>query len=388
MPPLGSTEIHPAQIPSYSSPTRRLLADGALDQLPELLADFRPRTVLWVMGSSAFRHSDRYRRLLASLSGYTHLESVPVETNPRITFLEEMRREYAAHPPGLVIGVGGGSTLDCAKALRMLLSQPDRLPVEAYVSGRANFSRRGLPLIAVPTTAGTGSEVTPYASLRTSDQQKRSLTHPFLYPDLALIDPTLTYTMPKYLTACSGLDALSQAIESFWSRHASGFSQTHSLRAVSLIARHFERLFTDPLDPTARFHMSLASCEAGLAISQARTTAVHAVSYPLTTRFGIPHGHACALTLPLFIRYNAPVLGPDVSQPLWEAIGTDSWEGAAEAVERLVEKAGLERSLGKLGLSRADLATVVEHGCRSDRAGNNPREVTPESLREILQAIY
>lgn len=388
MPLSGSAQTQTVPLSSYGNPTRRLIADGALGMLPEILNPFKPRTLLWVMGKSAFRDSSPYQKVRLSLSGITHLESVAVEANPRIAFLEEMLRAYAGNPPEVVIGAGGGSAIDCAKALRMLLAQPAPAPVEDYLAGRAQFARRGLPFIAIPTTAGTGSEVTHYASLRTREQKKVSLTHPWLFPEVALIDPELTHTMPPYLTACSGLDALSQAIESFWSIHASPFSQTHSLRAVSLILRHFERVFENPLDPEPRFAMSLASCEAGLAISQSRTTAVHAVSYPLTTLFGIPHGHACALTLPFFIRYNASVLGPAQSKDLWQVMDVSSWEQAAETVERLIRKAGIERSLSKLGLIREDLNRVAENGCRSDRAGNNPREVTQETVREILNKIY
>ena len=372
---------------SYWNPTRRVIGDGALESLPQILSEFRPHRVLLVMGGSSFRRSSRYGELLQGLAGFRCVESVPVQASPSIAFVEQMRRDLAAEKPDLVVAIGGGSVIDCAKALRLLLTQERQIPVEDYLSGPAAFSRRGLPFIAVPTTAGTGSEVTQYASLKTRDERKVSLTHPWLFPEVALVDPTLTLSMPAYVTACTGLDALSQAIESFWSVHATPFSQPHSLRAVSLIARSFERVLADPNDREARLGMSLASTEAGLAISQSRTTAVHAASYPLTTFFHIPHGHACALTLPSFVRYNEAVMDPLRSEPLWHAMGVSSWEAVAETVERWMDQAGLERSLRKLGLEEADLSLAVEHGARSDRAGNNPREVTPETLRGILSAI-
>lgn len=277
--------------------------------------------------------------------------------------------------------------IDAAKALAILMNQTGR-SLEDYLEKRMEFQRESLPLIAIPTTAGTGSEVTPYASLKTKGHQKISLTHPWIHPRVALIDPLLTHSMPSYVTACTGLDALSQSIESYWSIHHSPFSDTHALRAIPLILRNLEKVLKDPADAQARFVMALASTESGLAITQTRTTAVHAVSYPLTTFFGIAHGHACALTLPSFIRYNGPVLEPDRGEQLWRVLGVTSWEKAAREVERLIDVMGLERSLRKLGLKNGDLNTVIENGFRSDRAVNNPREVTKEALHEILQSIY
>ncbi|MBI3318677.1 MAG: iron-containing alcohol dehydrogenase [Candidatus Omnitrophica bacterium] len=371
----------------YWNPTRRIIADGALNQLPELLALFQPKKILLLLGKASFRGSPRHQQLLESLSGFHVEEPAPVERNPSVVFVQEMWRSLRGKPYDLVVGIGGGSVLDCAKVIRILLKQEEAV-LEDYVENRKEFRNKGLPFIAVPTTAGTGSEVTPYASLQTRARHKISLTHPWLYPEVALVDPTLTYSMPGYVTACSGLDALSQAIESFWSVRHTPFSDAHSLRAIPLALENFPKVLKDPGDRPARFAMSLASTEAGLAISQTRTTAPHAVSYPLTTFFEIPHGHACALTLPSFIRYNGPVLGPERAPILWRAMGSASHEEAAQVVERLMEAAGVERSLRKLGLGMDGIDTVIEHGFRSDRVVNNPREVTKEALREILERIY
>lgn len=385
---MNSPEFPSLLTASYWNPTQRFLFDGALAEVPKLVSAYQPKTILLVMGGRSFRSSDRCAQLKRALGAHRCIESVPVEANPTLAFVEGLRREGAACPPNLMIAVGGGSVIDCAKALRLLWAQPGEVPLQDYLAGRSSFQCRGLPLIAVPTTAGTGSEVTPYASLQTADRKKVSLTHAWLFPDAAVIDPTLTHDMPPYLTACTGLDALSQAMESFWSIHASSFSRTHALRAVSLIAAHWKRLFKNPKDTQARFALSLASTEAGLAISQSRTTAVHAVSYPLTTLFHISHGHACALTLPAFIRFNAPALDEELAGDLWKALGALSAEEAAQIVEQMMVQAGLERRLGPLGLTTQDIETVVENGARSDRAGNNPRKVSPDALREILQGIY
>ena len=373
----------------YWNPTRRIIADGALSELPEAAAEFHPKKVLLVTGRSSFSDSPHYRKLSEGLSSFKQVGPLPVEHNPSVLFVEQMWRSLAGQGIDLVIGIGGGSVIDCAKAVRILLAQEDKTPdLESYVSGRNRFQRRGLPFIAVPTTAGTGSEVTPYASLQTGEQRKISLTHPWLFPDVALVDPLLTHTLPPYVTACSGLDALSQAVESFWSLHHTAFSETHSLRAITLILENFEKVLADPADSKARFAMSAASTEAGLAITQTRTTAVHAVSYPLTTFYDIAHGHACALTLPSFIRYNAPALEPARADLLWKTLGAPSAEEAARRVEQLIDRGGLERSLRKLGLKAEGIERVIENGFRSDRVVNNPRVVTQDALREILAGIF
>ena len=369
------------------NPTRQIFGAGSFSSLKKELDAFGVKRVVLVTERSSFRKSPHYACLQADLKNYQVESTEAIPENPTIAFAEKLDRSLRAKNVEAVLGIGGGSVLDCAKTVRILLTQEDGA-LEDYVEKRVDFQHPGLPLIAVPTTAGTGSEVTPYASLQTRTHQKISLTHPWLFPEVALIDPLLTHSLPRYVTACSGLDALSQAIESFWSVHHTPFSETHSIRAISLILENLRNVLEDPSNRKARFAMSLASTEAGLAITQTRTTAVHAVSYPLTTFFEIPHGHACALTLPSFIRYNGPALETHRKAHLMETMGISSWEEAAHLVECLMDEAGLERSLRKLGLNREGIDTVIENGFRSDRVVNNPREVTPEVLREILQKLY
>ncbi len=374
-------------IPPYWNPTRRLLADGALKQLPEIAASFSPKKILFVLGQSSFRKSTAYSDLRAALSRFFLVEAEPVGPSPSVAFVQRLWEHYRGQSIDLVIGVGGGSVIDCAKAIRLLLGQQEGT-LQDYVEKKREFNRPGPPLIAAPTTAGTGSEVTPYSSLQTDAHQKISLTHRWVFPEAAVIDPLLTHGLPPYVTACSGLDALSQSIEALWSVHHNPFSDTHAVRAVAEILENLPKVLRNPSDQGARFAMSLASTEGGLAITQTRTTAVHAVSYPLTTFFKIPHGHACALTLPAFIRYNVSALQPDRQRLLWKTMGVSSAEEAAQRVERLMDHAGLERSLRKMGLGPQGIDVVIENGFRSDRVGNNPRGVTKEDLRGILQAIY
>ena len=363
------------------------MGEGALRQIGETIANFRPGKILLVLGKSSFRRSPHYRGLAEGLRNFDVLESPAVEPNPTVAFVEEALGELKSARCGLVIGVGGGSVLDFAKTAAAYLAQ-DGGTLAQYAEGRKEFQRPPLPLIAVPTTAGTGSEVTPYASLQTADKMKTSLEHTALFPSVALIDPELTHSMSAYVTACTGLDALCQAVESYWSVRNTPFSQTHSLQAIALVLENLETAVREPGNAAARFAMALGSSEAGLAIAQTRTTAVHAVSYPLTSYFGIPHGHACAVTLASFIRYNASVLNGSRGALLWVAMAAETAQDAALKVERLMQNVGLERSLSKLGLNKSGIETVVQNGFRPDRVKNNPRELKQEELREMLLEIF
>jgi alcohol dehydrogenase len=354
--------------------------------LGEELALLRPKTVLVVTGKTSLRKSRHHDVLRRALSGLAVEDAAPVEAPPTASEVQERLEALRGKAIDAVVAIGGGSVLDVGKLLALLLRQESD-SVEALAASRLTVEREPLPCVAIPTTAGTGSEVTQYASFITPQRRKVTVEHPWLFPKLALVDPLLCASLPAYVTACTGFDALCQAVEAVWSLRCSPFADTHALRAIPLILGNLERAVREPTDRRARFAMSLASCEAGLAISQTRTTAVHSVSYPLTALFGIAHGHACALTLASFIRFNASSLTNGQGVALWRAMGVSSSEEAAQVVERMMDKVALERSLSRLGVDRAGVSRVVEQGFRPDRVGNNPRPLTPEALTEILQAL-
>ena len=324
------------------------------------------KTVLLVLGGKSFRHSDSCRKLKSSLSAFEVQESQPVGENPKIQFVEEFVESYRALGIDAVVGIGGGSVIDVAKM------------------AAKSFAQKRPKLIAVPTTSGTGSEVTPYVSLETREKKKITVTDDAFFPDWAIVDPLLCESMPPFVTASTGMDALSQSIEAFWSVHHTPFSDAHALRSVSLVVPNIRRVVSAPRDNEARFAMALGSCESGLAIAQTATTAVHAVSYPITTYFDVPHGHACALTLAEFLRFNEGVMKEDRYADLWKAMNVRSALEAADAVEKMMNDIGLERRLSQLGV---DMEVVIEHGFRPDRVKNNPRELTPEALRDMLRKI-
>lgn len=367
----------------YQNPVRRFFGPGAIHHLSSLVESLRPSHLYLVTGSR-FQNTQTCHDLRRALDGFTLQVSPPVPSNPVTTWVQEKASEISPFPD-LILAIGGGSVMDYAKAVSALLALPEQT-IDSLLTDPSKLCGSLVPIIACPTTAGTGSEVTPYSSLETTDQKKVSLSGHGLFPLAAIIDPDLTASMPPYLTASTGFDALSQSIEAFWSVHHHPFSDTHALRAVRLIRDHLENSVTRP-GLSDREAMSLASCEAGLAIAHTRTTAVHSVSYPITARFGVPHGHACALTLPSFIEFNAESISPERAACLWQALRADSAEAAAAWIRDTMNKTGLTGSLKKLGIDQAGIETIIREGFRPDRVKNNPRELSARDLREMLSRL-
>ncbi len=370
----------------YQNPTHRVFGEGTFESLPEILKSYAPKTILLVLGEKSFRESPAFVKLQKFLESYKILPAAPVSQNPTQEFLQEEIHRFRLLPFDLVLAIGGGSVIDAAKLYAFFPKSPNP-EIASFIQDPAHSLKTSpAPLIAVPTTSGTGSEVTPYSSLSTPEKKKITVGHSLFYPKVAIIDPELTYSMPGYVTASTGFDALSQAIESFWSRNATPFSQTHALRAIELIEGAFDKAFREPQNAEARKGMALASCEAGLAIAHTKTTAVHSVSYPVTAHFGVAHGHACALTLAEFARFNAPVL-KEGGRPMLAAFKTPDYESMAQKIETLMEKLTLEKSLSKLHIDENGRELIVQEGFRPDRILNNPRHVEAQDLKKILYNI-
>ena len=312
------------------------------------------------------------------------LSNVPAD--PTDVSVQAVIDKVKATGPDWIIAMGGGSVLDAAKAAAVIAeNSSDILP---YLRGELQVESPGIPLIAVPTTAGSGSEVTPFASITDSQKmRKTSLSHDYLYPKYAVIDPTLTFTLTRRQTAVSGMDALSHAIEGYWSKQSGSVTDAYALVAANLMLTVLPKTYRNIEDINARHLIMEGSMLAGLTISNARTTAVHAVSYPMTVYFHIPHGLACSMLLPVMIRYNAGAMTRDKEQHLLSNLEYSSMNQLAEAVEHLQERLDLPIRLRDLGLRRADITTIVENGFRPDRMNNNPRRVSAAELTALLETI-
>lgn len=223
-----------------------------------------------------------------------------VPPNPDLDMLDTIATWHRDAGVDSVTALGGGSAMDSAKALAAILPMPGEAPLSAWLrDGAPRGNEPVLPLFCLPTTAGTGAEVTPFGTVwDTACQKKRSVAHPALFPQAALLDPELTLSLPWRETLAGAMDTLSHCLETLWNKTATPVSRALAVQALGPVMENLPRVEKNPLDLAARAALQNASCMAGLAISQSRTALAHAVSYPVTLAFGVPHGLACAFTLP------------------------------------------------------------------------------------------
>lgn len=275
------------------------LGRSSIEKLLPILREYSPRHIFLVRGKKSYEicgaksiMDSVFDDLCCEVTEYYDFEE-----NPKIEDLERGLLLMKRFSFSVIVAVGGGSVLDMAKLLRFFSSYSGE-----PTSGKFEKRQELLPLIALPTTAGTGSEATHFAVLY-KDKVKYSVEHAGVLPDTAIVYPPFTYNNPKYLTACTGFDALAQAIEAYWNVNATAESDGYAEKAIKLLWSNLPLAVNSPTDDV-RDKVSEGSYWAGRAINITKTTAPHAFSYPFTTYYGYPHGHAVALIFPYFFEYN------------------------------------------------------------------------------------
>ena len=289
---------------------------------------------------------------------------------------------------GLVIGIGGGSSLDVAKLAALLAGNLGTL-AGAYGVNKATGPR--LPLIVIPTTAGTGSEVTPIAIVTTGASEKMGVVSPLIIPDIALLDPELTYDLPAHVTAATGIDAMVHAIEAYASVSPNNnpVSRALAIEALRLIGGALERAVTAPRDRAARADMLLGSLLAGQAFANSPVAAVHALAYPIGGHFKVPHGLSNALVLPHVLRFNTQTHPDDYAAlaPHAFAGGPATAEALIDGLVALSKACGLPQTLRDVGIGAADLPRLTADAMNQTRLlVNNPRPVCYADALAIYEA--
>ncbi|MFM0670163.1 iron-containing alcohol dehydrogenase [Paraburkholderia sediminicola] len=294
-----------------------------------------------------------------------------------------------------VLGIGGGSPMDVAKVVALLAGNNGHL-TEAYGVRVANGPR--LPLALIPTTAGTGSEVTPIAIVTTGESEKKGIVSPLLLPDIAILDGELTLGLPAAVTAATGIDAIVHALEAITSASTNNnpISKTLALQALRLLGANIRTAVFDGANAAARNAMLLGSCLAGQAFANSPVAAVHALAYPVGARYHVPHGLSNALVLPHVMRFNlshadgvyadlASELFPELSRcPLSERASS-----LIDQLQALSRELGVAQRLRDVGIPEDALATLASDAMRQTRLlVNNPREVTEQDALAIYQAAF
>lgn len=379
----------PATLALHNVRTVRL-GQGVADLCAADLSNAGSRRVALVTGRPIRGLCAGVEQALAE-AGITVIVIEASEGEPTVPELDgclKIAREFGADG---VIGLGGGSAMDMAKLVAALLGSDQKF---AEVVGIDLLAGRGVPLACIPTTAGTGSEATPIAILDDIDAQiKKGVVSPHLVPDFAYLDPGLTRTMPRSVTAATGIDALTHCIEAYANRFAHPVVDQWALEGIRLIARYLERAWTDGEDMEARGAMLRASHLGGQCLGPVNTAAVHALAYPLGGEFHIPHGTANSLLLPHVLRFNleaAPERYADIAHAMGCAATGDASADALRGIERieaLSAAIGIERRLSAFGISRNMIPHMAAAAITVQRLlVRNPREVTVEDAQAIYEA--
>lgn len=309
-----------------------------------------------------------------------------VPPEPTAACCEQLRAKAAAFRPDLVLAVGGGSVLDIAKLVAALHDRPE--PVSAFY-GINVLSGRRTALACVPTTAGTGSEVSPNALLYDeSVAAKKAVISPALVPDRAIIDPQLMVSLPPALTATTGLDALAHCLEAYANKAAKPGIDPYALEGVRLIGAHLPAAVANGSDLAARSAVALGSLYGGLGLGPVNTTGVHALSYPLGGEFHMAHGLSIALLLPHVVRFNLSTL-PERHAALAAVLGGVSAADLPDLLERLVARCGVPAGLSAHGIPRDAFPRMADSALQITRLlKNNPREITRPDALAIYAAAF
>jgi alcohol dehydrogenase len=380
---------------SYHIKTKIVFARGSISALGELVREIGAKRFLLVADPAleSVGITDIARKHLEA-AGCEGQVVQKVEPEPYLDNADEAAEVGRSIGAEIVIGMGGGSAMDTAKATATLITNEGN--AEDYV-GLNKVPNPAVKMLMVPTTAGTGAEVTftaVFTNRRT--KAKGGINSPHLYPDLALLDPELTVSLPPEITAATGMDALTHAIESVTSHSATVFTEALAYRAIRLIADNLRRAVFHGQDIDARENMLLGSVLGGMALADAGVGAAHALAYPLGGNYRIPHGLANAILIPHVMAFNLPACEcrmARIAQEFGESVEGLSHRRAGalavEAVRNLCLDIGIPSKLSEVGVPKSDIPMLVEGALKVTRpVENNPRFLGPDEAQKVYETAF
>jgi alcohol dehydrogenase class IV len=380
-------------ISAFKIANRLITGPAAIEQLSAELTRLNVQNPLIVTDAILVK-SGTVDLALAQLGGRRYGLFDQVKPEPEIAVVEDCTRAYRDGGHDGLIGVGGGSAIDIAKGVAAFANHEGPL---AELFGVDQVRRKGPPLIAIPTTAGTGSEVTNVAIFSDKQAQlKKGIVSDYLLPDVALVSPLMTLTCPRSVTAASGVDALVHAIEAYLSVNSSPITDAIALGAIKLIVKALPKAYANPSNVQARVDMATASLMAGMAFGNAGVGAVHALAYPLGGRFNIAHGVSNALLLPYVMAWNK-LACVERMRDIAEAMGLrvahlsdkDAADLAVNAMADLCAAVEIPSGLRSFNVPEHAIPEMAEEASKIERLmRNNPRKLTAADIEKIYRAAY
>jgi len=365
---------------------------GAIERAGEQARRFGERALI-VCGRTATRGPGLAHRLIGALAAagveatvFARVEPEPM--NATVDACVVSARQAGAQ---VIIGIGGGSPLDVAKAAAGIFTLGGKIEEYQPPAGKP-IDRPALPFIGIPTTAGTAAEITQNTVIHSPKLKlKIGMRSPHWVAQAAIIDPALTDSMPPELTARTGADALTHALEGYVSRRATPVTDALALKAMELVGRYLARAVEDGADTEARDGMALASMTAGMAFANTGCGAAHSVGHALGSLHGVPHGTACALMLPYVMEYNLAATGSkfaEVARALNPRLERAQPEDGIREVRELTRRLGLPQTFAEIGVKHADLAAMVPGTMLSGALKTNPREVSDQDALHLLERAW
>lgn len=368
----------------YFNPVKTMESAGILLKLPDVIRSIgkeKNRLLVIAWCEEVFEHE-----VFQNMEDYSIKKLVFTESNPTVEQLFQVYLKTKDFSPEIVVAVGGGSIMDVAKSLCCMYEKEilDEDELRILIQEK-KFGIPSVRWIGVPTTSGTGSEVTCWATIWDPIKDaKRSIENHNNYAYAALVDSDLTKNIPLKLAVSSALDAAAHAIESYWARGTNLVSRAMALQAASIIMRNMDKLLLGQAE--AHEAMAQGSMLAGMAFSNTKTTACHSISYPLTMRYRIPHGVAVSMLLAPVLKMNAPEV--EGMQELFSALCVKDAEALQKYITYCLKLSGHPYSLKGWGVKKEELPHLAELGMTKGRADNNPVELTKEKINDILESIY
>ena len=372
------------------------IGKNSLKNIKKIISDLDAKKILLVTGKGSYKKSGSEEKLIQYLGDAVIKRFFDFEPNPNIKDVLVGINIISSFKPDLVIAVGGGSVIDIAKLINIFaVHVAKEKEIYEFVNESSSVKQPGLPLIAIPTTSGTGSEATHFAVVYIGNK-KYSFAHEYVLPNFSIIDPSLSYSNPAYIKACSGFDALSQAIESFWAVGSTEESRSYSREAIKIILSSIEMAVLES-DKKSMDRMSLAANLAGKAINISKTTAAHAVSYPITKFLDIPHGHAVALTLGSFFvinsHYSESQLNDsrgiqyfdNISKELLNLFDCSRSEQVSQRWNQIMTNVGLETNLKSIFSKKNIDYELIKKEINLERLNNNPVKVNSSQIENLFK---